>query len=63
MKYDYAQQKKKIRTENYWLLLASELLARSLRIAAGIMSMLAILSPPFSLMATEPRVFLLNARI
>lgn len=48
---------------NYWLLGSSNALSKSLRMVAGIMSMLAILSPFFSLMATPPLVFRLSDRI
>lgn len=49
---------------NFYLLWwVSETLSKSLRMDDGIMSMLAILSSPFSLMATEPLVFLPRARI
>lgn len=55
-------QSPKSRFRNYWLWCSSDALSKSFRIAAGMMSMLATLSPFFNLMATEPLVFLPTAR-
>lgn len=55
-------QSPKSRFRNYRLWCSSDALSKSFRIAAGMMSMLATLSPFFNLMATEPLVFLPTAR-